>query len=313
MNADFPPSSRKTFFTVAEAHSITRRPVAVEPVKVTRSTRGSVDEHLAEPVVRRGDHVHDARRDLGVLGDDPAEVGRRPRRVGRGLEHDRVSGGERRPELAEVQIEREVPGRDRADHAGRLAAQQAPLRLAHERDVAHRPLVHVAAGELRPVRHRVDVDVALDRVGEQDRRARLGDHDRAQLLLRGLAGPRRAASGSAGGRRRWSTSRSRRRRAAPRRSRRSCRPWFRRRRRRAPLRWRDSRSRRSRRCWRRRACRRSGSGSRGSGVPGPWDLLLEGEFLLASAGHHFDQARDSSPRRGWRRSARSPSRRSPRA
>ncbi len=40
--ADLPPSSRNTFLTVAEAHSITRRPVAVEPVKVTTSTRGSV-------------------------------------------------------------------------------------------------------------------------------------------------------------------------------------------------------------------------------------------------------------------------------
>jgi len=39
--ADLPPSSRKIFFTVAEASSITRRPVAVEPVKVTMSTRGS--------------------------------------------------------------------------------------------------------------------------------------------------------------------------------------------------------------------------------------------------------------------------------
>src|SRR5262245_1240980 len=41
--ADFPPSSRKTFLTVTAARSITRRPVAVEPVKVTRSTRGSVE------------------------------------------------------------------------------------------------------------------------------------------------------------------------------------------------------------------------------------------------------------------------------
>ena len=38
----FPPSSRKTFFTVADAHSMTRRPVAVEPVKLTASMRGSL-------------------------------------------------------------------------------------------------------------------------------------------------------------------------------------------------------------------------------------------------------------------------------
>ena len=41
MVADFPPSSRNTRLTVAEASCITRRPVAVEPVKETTSTRGS--------------------------------------------------------------------------------------------------------------------------------------------------------------------------------------------------------------------------------------------------------------------------------
>jgi hypothetical protein len=41
MAALLPPSSRNTFFTVVAPHSMTRRPVAVEPVKVTMSTRGS--------------------------------------------------------------------------------------------------------------------------------------------------------------------------------------------------------------------------------------------------------------------------------
>ena len=41
MAADLPPNSRKSFFTVAEPASITLRPVVVEPVKVTRSMRGS--------------------------------------------------------------------------------------------------------------------------------------------------------------------------------------------------------------------------------------------------------------------------------
>ncbi|SHV14629.1 Uncharacterised protein [Mycobacteroides abscessus subsp. abscessus] len=43
MNADLPPSSRNTFLTVAAASVITARPVAVEPVNETMSTRGSVD------------------------------------------------------------------------------------------------------------------------------------------------------------------------------------------------------------------------------------------------------------------------------
>ncbi|SKV53481.1 Uncharacterised protein [Mycobacteroides abscessus subsp. massiliense] len=43
MNADLPPSSRNTFLTVAAASVMTARPVAVEPVNDTMSTRGSVD------------------------------------------------------------------------------------------------------------------------------------------------------------------------------------------------------------------------------------------------------------------------------
>jgi hypothetical protein len=41
--ADLPPSSRKVFLMVAAAASMTLRPVAVEPVNVTRSTRGSLE------------------------------------------------------------------------------------------------------------------------------------------------------------------------------------------------------------------------------------------------------------------------------
>ena len=42
MKADLPPSSRNTFFTVSLAAAMMRRPAAVEPVKLTMSTRGSV-------------------------------------------------------------------------------------------------------------------------------------------------------------------------------------------------------------------------------------------------------------------------------
>ena len=42
MLADLPPSSRKTFFTVSEPLAMMRRPVAVDPVNVIMSTRGSV-------------------------------------------------------------------------------------------------------------------------------------------------------------------------------------------------------------------------------------------------------------------------------
>src|ERR1700761_4459502 len=41
-NADLPPSSKNTFLSVTAASLITLRPVAVEPVNETRSTRGSL-------------------------------------------------------------------------------------------------------------------------------------------------------------------------------------------------------------------------------------------------------------------------------
>ena len=42
ITADLPPSSRKTRLTVSLAAAMIRRPVAVEPVKVTTSTSGLV-------------------------------------------------------------------------------------------------------------------------------------------------------------------------------------------------------------------------------------------------------------------------------
>src|SRR5665213_1697844 len=41
MHADLPPSSRKTRLTVGAAQAISRRPTAVDPVKLTMSTFGS--------------------------------------------------------------------------------------------------------------------------------------------------------------------------------------------------------------------------------------------------------------------------------
>lgn len=43
MKADLPPNSRNTFLSVWAAAVMTALPVSVEPVKDTRSTRGSVD------------------------------------------------------------------------------------------------------------------------------------------------------------------------------------------------------------------------------------------------------------------------------
>ncbi|HYT27086.1 MAG TPA: aldehyde dehydrogenase family protein, partial [Actinomycetota bacterium] len=56
-----------------------------------------------------------------VTSGDAADERRAPRRVGRGLEDDGVARRERGRDLRQVQHEREVPRRDRADHAERLA------------------------------------------------------------------------------------------------------------------------------------------------------------------------------------------------
>ena len=73
--------------------------------------------HLAEP----GDDVEDAGRDAG-LERQPAELEARERgELGR-LQDDRVPGGERGRALAAGDVEREVPGDDHPDDAGRLAA-----------------------------------------------------------------------------------------------------------------------------------------------------------------------------------------------
>ncbi len=50
--ADLPPSSRKTFLTVSLAAAMIRRPVGVEPVKVTMSTSGLGGQHARRPRVR---------------------------------------------------------------------------------------------------------------------------------------------------------------------------------------------------------------------------------------------------------------------
>ncbi len=102
MNADLPPSSRNTFLIVAAPSAITLRPVAVEPVNETMSTRGSLANIAPDAVVAGGDDVDNAGRKVGVLGDEFAEHGRTPRRVGRRLQDDGVAGGQRGPSLARL-------------------------------------------------------------------------------------------------------------------------------------------------------------------------------------------------------------------
>ena len=81
MVADLPPSSRNVRLSVAPPFSMIRLPTAVEPVNEIRSTFGRQRELLADEVVGRGHDVEDAGREVGLLGDEPAQARGVPRRV----------------------------------------------------------------------------------------------------------------------------------------------------------------------------------------------------------------------------------------
>ena len=192
------------------------RPTGVEPVNDTTSTSGCVVQLRADGVVRRREHVHDAGRDVGRLGDELAERERRPRRVGRALQHHRAAGRERGRELRERELDRVVVRRDRADDAGRFLLDPAVVPAREG----------VALAEV------LDELVALEQIGVPAARRRSGRRAAARSCSRRARRPRargsravarrcRAAPGAAGagsarGTRGRATSRSCRTRAGPR-------------------------------------------------------------------------------------------------
>ena len=101
------------------------RPTGVEPVNDTTSTSGCVVSSAPTASSDDVEHVHDARRDVGRLGDELAERERRPRRVGRALQHHGAAGRERGRELRERELDRVVVRGDRADDAGGLLLDPA--------------------------------------------------------------------------------------------------------------------------------------------------------------------------------------------
>ena len=105
-----------------------------------------------------------------------------PRGVGRRFEHHRVTRGQRRTDLGEVDLMREIPGGDRSDHADRLPDDR-PMGLdAHRRRDAciSRPLVR-----LRGIGAETEVGdraLQLRHRCQHHRRAHLGDGDLAQFF-----------------------------------------------------------------------------------------------------------------------------------
>ena len=118
-----------------------------------------LDEALADRLAAAVHDVEDARRQPGLL-EDLDEALAQHRRVARGLEDDRVAADERGRDLPARDGDREVPGRDRADDADRLAdahlelvrhlrrrrlAEEAPALAGHVEGHVDR-LLDVAAG-----------------------------------------------------------------------------------------------------------------------------------------------------------------------
>jgi hypothetical protein len=100
-----------------------------------------------------GDDVHHAVGDAR-LGQQAGEADRGQRRLLGRLQHHRVAGGQRRPELPRGHQQREVPRDDLADHADRL-----PQRVGVEvgaGHVGHRDVDRVALDLGRPARHVVE-------------------------------------------------------------------------------------------------------------------------------------------------------------
>ncbi len=162
----------------------------------------------ADRVVGRREHVHDAGRDVGRLGDELAERERRPRRVGRALEHDGAAGRERGRELRERELDRVVVRGDRADDAGRLLLDPAVVRdprTCRARRGPRRTRSRSSRSAYQP--HDVDRAFELRAARARHRRADLAHEDLAQRARRCRAAPGAAGAGSAPGTRGRATSR----------------------------------------------------------------------------------------------------------
>ena len=139
--------------------------------------------HLAR--VRRGDDVEHARGYVGVLGHDAAELGGGPRRVGCRLQHDRAAGRERRRALGKIDLQRHVPGRDRAHYADRLLAHEAAAAHAEDRGLAEIALPRVGGQKTQQPVAEADGHIAVRSAGAADThgRAGLGGDQWAKVVL----------------------------------------------------------------------------------------------------------------------------------
>ena len=182
MLADLPPSSRNTRLSVAAPRSMMRLPMAVDPVNEMRSTRGSLTS--ISPAIAGSLAGHDIEDPGGEarLGGELAHDGAGARRVGRRLQHDRAAREQRGYDLGEVDVERHVPGRDRADDADGFVHDQTIRRTALRGVATAVLLPDDLVEELQQIVHAGDGAVDLRSEYRAHGRARFMAHDRDQPL-----------------------------------------------------------------------------------------------------------------------------------
>ncbi len=134
--------------------------------------------------------MSDAGRDVGPFGHEPADQGGVPRRVGGGLEHHRVAGGQCLAQLGQRDLEREVPRGDGPDHPGRLLDDHTGVGAAAEIGrVGQVGLPLELVDEPGRVAQGVgEGSVELRTEGEHPRAADLEDELLTELLPLGLEG-----------------------------------------------------------------------------------------------------------------------------
>ncbi len=132
-------------------------------------------QQRADAVVAGGDDVDHAGRDVGVLDDELAKDRRAPRGVGCRFENDGVARRQRRAELGEVDLVREVPRGDRADDADRLPCDSAVSLDAHRRGDAEVGGPLIGLGRVRAEAQIVDRALELRHRSQHPRRADLGN------------------------------------------------------------------------------------------------------------------------------------------
>jgi hypothetical protein len=156
--------------------------VAVEPVKLTMSTRGFAGEQLADGGIARRDDVEHTGRDVGVLGDQPAEGQAAPRRLRRRLQHHGAAGGQRRSHFGQVDLVGHVPRGDGGDHPDGVALGPTLGRAAQGVGDAERRGPLVALGQIGVVGEKLGGGGELHGGAGRAGRTHLGDRQLGELV-----------------------------------------------------------------------------------------------------------------------------------